>query len=94
MRLFYFLFPIFIFSQSDELNNLFERSIANKSSCDSLISYCSDEKNEKQKAYLGAGLILKAKHEKSTFSKISLFKKGSEKLDEVINKLSSYKLLL
>ncbi len=87
MRLiFLFLFPIFIFSQSFELNKIFERAVLNQVSCDSLINYCSKEKNLQEKAYLGAGLILKAKHANSPFSKYSFFKKGSRKLDDAINK--------
>ena len=91
MRLiFLFLFPTFIFSQSFELNKIFERAVLNQVSCDSLINYCSKEKNLQEKAYLGAGLILKAKHANSPFSKYSFFKKGSGKLDDVIKKSPNF----
>jgi len=78
--------PIFIFSQNFELNELFERAVFNKLSCDTLINYCLEEKTEKEQAYLAAGFVLKAKHVYSPFSKWSFFKKGINKLDQVINK--------
>ncbi len=85
-----YFFPIFIFSQNLELHKLFERAAVNQFSCDSLVNYCSQEKTLKQKAYLGAGLILKAKHVNSPFSKFSFFKKGKRKLDGVINKKPNF----
>lgn len=86
MKLIFYFFPLFVFSQNLDLNMLFERAVINKFSCDSLIDYCSKEKNLKQKAYLGAGLMLKAKHVNSSFSKFSFFKKGQRILNDVINK--------
>ncbi len=86
MKLIFYFFPLFILSQNFELNNLFERAVTNKFSCDTLVDYCSGEKNLKQKAYLGAGLMLKAKHANSSFSKLSFFKKGKRILNDVINK--------
>ena len=80
------IFPIFIFSQNFEFNEIFERAVFNKLSCDTLINYCLQEKTEKEKAYLAAGFVLKAKHVNSPFSKWSFFKKGVNKLDHVINK--------
>ncbi len=80
------IFPVFIFSQNFEFNEIFERAVFNKLSCDTLINYCLQEKTEKEKAYLAAGFVLKAKHVNSPFSKWSFFKKGINKLDHVINK--------
>tara|TARA_Y100000766_G_C18405955_1_gene364976 strand:+ start:93 stop:500 length:408 start_codon:yes stop_codon:yes gene_type:complete len=86
MNIYIYLFPLFIFSQDVQLNKLFERSVYNNLSCDSLINYCSNERNLEQQAYLGAAMVLEARYSKSYFSKISLFKNGSRKLDDAINK--------
>ena len=85
-----FIFPTFIFSQNFELNKIFERAVFNQFSCDSLVNYCSKEKNLIEKAYLGAGLMLKAKYANSPFLKYSFFKKGRAKLDDAINKKPNF----
>ena len=90
MKLIFYFFPLFILSQNLDLSSLFERAVINKYSCDTLVDYCSEERNLKQTAYLGAGLMLKAKHTNSPFSKYSFFKKGSGKLDDVIKKSPNF----
>jgi len=90
MRFILYFFPLLIFSQNFELNKLFERAVINNLSCDSLVNFCSNEENLKQKAYLGAGLVLKAKHANSPFSKLNFFKKGRQILNDVINKNSNF----
>ncbi len=90
MNLIFYFFPLFILSQNFELSSLFERAVINKYSCDTLVDYCSEEINLKQTAYLGAGLMLKAKHANSPFSKYSFFKKGTGKLDNAIKKSPNF----
>lgn len=90
MRFILYFFPLFVFSQNFELNKLFERAVINNLSCDSLVNFCSKEENLKKKAYLGAGLVLKAKHNNSPFSKLSFFKKGKRILNDAINKNSNF----
>ena len=48
--------------------------------------FVKEKINQKCEAYLGAALILKAKHINSPISKLSFFRKGRKKLDDVIDK--------
>ncbi len=87
MRFLYFLvLPILIYSQEFEFRKIFKRAVFHESSCDSIIDFCVGKITHKYEAYLGAALILKAKHTSSPISKLSFFRKGRKKLDEVIDK--------
>lgn len=81
-----FLCPFLMYAQSTELIQLFERSTNNISSCDSLINYCLNEDHPRKTAYLSAGLMLKSKHSR----KLKLFKKGKNKLNDIINKYPNF----
>ena len=84
--LFFLILPTFIYSQQIELRKIFERAVFQEDSCDSIIDFCKGKINQKSEAYLGAALILKAKHVNSPISKLSFFKKGRKKLDDIIDK--------
>ena len=84
--LFFLILPTFIYSQQIELRKIFERAVFQEVSCDSIIDFCKGKVNQKCEAYLGAALILKAKHINSPISKLSVFRKGRKKLDDVIDK--------
>ena len=84
--LFFLILPIFIYSQQIEFRKIFERAVFQEVSCDSIIDFCKGKINQKCEAYLGAALILKAKHVNSPISKLSFFRKGRKKLDDVIDK--------
>ena len=84
--LFFLILPTFIYSQQIELRKIFERAVFQEVSCDSIIDFCKGKINQKCEAYLGAALILKAKHINSPISKLSFFRKGRKKLDDVIDK--------
>ena len=84
--LFFLILPTFIYSQQIELRKIFERAVFQEVSCDSIIDFCKGKISQKSEAYLGAALILKAKHVNSPISKVSFFRKGRKKLDDVIDK--------
>jgi len=84
--IFFLIFPTLIYSQQIELRKIFERAVFQEVSCDSIIDFCKGKINQKCEAYLGAALILKAKHVNSPISKLSFFRKGRKKLDDVIDK--------
>ena len=84
--LFFLILPTFIYSQHIELRKIFERAVFQEDSCDSIIDFCEGKINQKSEAYLGAALILKANHVNSPISKLSFFRKGRKKLDDIIDK--------
>ena len=80
------LFPLFIQGQNVDFSKLLERSTNNITSCDSLMNFCINEDDPRKIAYLGAGLMLKSKYSR----KLKYFKKGKNKLDDIINKYPNF----
>ena len=65
---------------------MFERASNNEMSCDSLLNFCMNEMTIKEKGYLGAAFMVKAKYIRFPFQKWKFFKKGKKKLEEAISK--------
>tara|TARA_B100000900_G_scaffold92981_1_gene76254 strand:+ start:1778 stop:2185 length:408 start_codon:yes stop_codon:yes gene_type:complete len=84
--LFFSILSTLIYSQETEFKKIFERAVFQEVSCDSLIDFCEGKISKKCEAYSGAALILKAKYANSPISKISFFRKGRKKLDDIIDK--------
>ena len=77
--------PSFFVGQNIAYKDLLKRASVNNKSCDSLIRFVNNENTNIEKGYLGAGLMIKAKHEKKLHAKWQYFKKGKDKLEDAIN---------
>ena len=78
------IIPSIMFGQNIAHKKLLHRALTEVKSCDSLISYLDNKDTNIEKGYLGAGLIIKAKHEKKLYEKWKNFKIGKEKLEDAI----------
>tara|TARA_B100000902_G_C27244449_1_gene881813 strand:- start:776 stop:1204 length:429 start_codon:yes stop_codon:yes gene_type:complete len=85
MKILILLFPYIIIGQNIDLESLFERSVFNPLSCDSLIEYCQQKESIMHDAYLGAANMLKAKHTTKLFKKWKSFQNGKNQLETTIN---------
>ena len=85
MRVLILLFPYIMIGQNIDLERLFERSVLNKLSCDSLIEYCQQKESTMHDAYLGAALMLQAKHKTNLIKKWKSFQNGKNQLETTIN---------
>tara|TARA_B100000427_G_scaffold9300_1_gene8066 strand:+ start:442 stop:837 length:396 start_codon:yes stop_codon:yes gene_type:complete len=73
-----------LFGQNISHKKLLQRASINSESCDSLIRYFNNQNTSIEKGYLGAGLMIKAKHEKKLHAKWQYFKRGKAKLEDAI----------
>ena len=78
------LIPSVLFGQNISHKKILQRALINSESCDSLIQYFNNQNTSIEKGYLGAGLMIKAKHEKKLYTKWQYFKRGKEKLEDAI----------
>jgi len=77
--------PSIFMGQNTLYEDLLKRASVNSKSCDSLIRFVNNQNTSIEKGYLGAGLMIKAKHEKKLHTKWQYFKKGKDKLEDAIN---------
>tara|TARA_B100000427_G_scaffold25580_1_gene18987 strand:- start:34 stop:408 length:375 start_codon:yes stop_codon:yes gene_type:complete len=77
--------PSIFMGQNIVYQDLLKRASVNNKSCDSLIRLVNNQNTSLEKGYLGAGLMIKAKHEKKLHTKWQYFKKGKDKLEDAIN---------
>jgi len=77
--------PSIFIGQNIAHQDLLTRASLNSKSCDSLIRFVNNQNTSVEKGYLGAGLMIKAKHEKKLYTKWQSFKKGKDKLEDAIN---------
>ena len=78
------IIPCILCGQNISHKKLLHRALIDVKSCDSLISYLDNKDTNIEKGYLGAGLIIKAKHETKLYEKWKNFKIGKEKLEDAI----------
>lgn len=79
------LLPNIMLAQDICYQSLMQRATENSISCDSLLNYCIDKQAYLEQGYLGAALMIKAKHIKGTYKKWNSFKKGKKKLEYAIS---------
>ena len=78
------IIPCILCGQNISHKKLLDRALTDVKSCDSLISYLDDKDTNIEKGYLGAGLMIKAKHEKKLYNKWKNFKIGKKQLEDAI----------
>ena len=78
------LLPIILNGQDIEYIKMLERAAFNANSCDSLLHYNINHTNNMQEGYIGAALMMKAKHTKSIYNKWKYFQQGKKKLEHAI----------
>ena len=79
------LLPSIFIGQHIQYQDLLKRASVNNKACDSLINQFNNQNTNIEKGYLGAGLMIKAKHEKRVHHKWKYFQKGKKKLEDAIN---------